>query len=547
MMTSLFLNLLAQGGGSLQTPSTIFGNNLKLWLNTASSAGKTLSGNFSTQIDSLVSNDNNAYAFTNSSSKLKYCNGKWFPFIRDTEGIVNASTSNFNLLHDGTVDWMISFRLMILRGLNDFYPIIGNNSGTTAQTGIYVAYDNRSASSRTHALNFNITKSSAGNSVYSGNINNFFVEGSWVTCIIVKSGTTISVYKALGSEATPTLVQTFSRANTPVTSNASQNFNVFKDSGSAKYMRYSLFKHLTIVSGSVTAPQMLAQHQYMCQGDSIGDGQRAYVYWLHGQSNMEGFSTSPPSYLQNEMDCYIWGDTTNTGGDNTTFAKLYWPNNQTTGKTEFGAELEFGYRMSLFKPGQVWLVKTALSATPLYLSGGGTDWNVGSPSTEMAGRAAGAMALATNQLVFELNRNVKLTGWLWRQGETDAGNGNASYQTDLYALVKKFIDVFYGTPSSNGNILPSSVNTSKMRGCISIIDNTFHDPTRDFQASIVAAQQGFVSSFFTDNPTYSAKWLGNMSFSTADLVTQEGTHFGSTASVEQGLRFYNALAPYIDE
>lgn len=527
--------------------NSIFGSSTKLWINTSSAAGKTLSGEFSTKINSLFSNDANAYSFSNiSTPKLVFCNNKWFTFLHDTEGILNASKSNFNLLHDGT-DWLIGFRLMILRGLNDFYPIVSNNNGTTTQTGIFISYDNRSASSRTHALNFNITKSSAGNTVYTGNINNFFEEGVWVTCIMVKSGTTLSVYKATDSASTPTISQSFSRTNTPVTSNATQDFNLFKDSGSAKYMRYALFKHLHIITGSTTSGQRLSSHQYMCEGDAIGDGERAYVYWLQGQSNMEGFSTSPPGYLQNEINCYIWGHTSNSGDDTTTFSKLHWPNNQNTGKTEFGAELEFGYRMSLLKPGQVWLIKTALSATPLYLTGGGNDWNVASASTEMAGRANAAIFQGVNQLVFELNKSVKLAGWDWRQGTTDAGNGNASYKTDLYALVKKYIDTIYATPSGGGLLTGTGVNTSKMRGVISLVDTPFHDPTRDFQASIVTAQQAFVSDFFNDNPTYVGKWLGNHSFSTSDLVTAEGTHFGANETVEQGLRFYNTLAPYIDE
>lgn len=531
-----------------QDPRELFGKNLKLWIDTSSTTRKTLSGNFNTELTTLTSDDDNHYQFDKESNTMKYCNDKWFVFTRNTESLLHSSTSTFNMLHDGT-DFVIGFRIMILRGLDEFYPIIVNNGGSTAQTGILISYDNRAGSSRTHALNITITKSSAGNSVYAGTLQNFFVEGVWTTVILAKIGTQLFVYKGLASTARLTLVTTLSRLNTPVVTDATANFNVFKNSGGATYMRYALFKHLTIAQGATNFSQWTKMHEYFCQGDAFGTGEKAYVYWLHGQSNAEGAASNPPAYLQPEINAYIWGHTLTSGDDTTNFLKLQWPTSTATGVGDvYGPELEFGYRMSLVKPGQVFIMKTAKSSTPLYVAAGGVDdWNIAS-SGEMADAANGAITRGLNILVYELNRNVKICGWLWRQGEADAQTGidKANYKTNLYATFKKWIDRIYDTPA-NANILgPSGINSARIRGVISLVDNTF-SPLRTHQADIVAAQQAFTTDFFTDNPTYVTKAKGFSYFSTAAYVTSDGTHFDDTWSVQQGLDWYTAQIPFIDE
>lgn len=532
------------GGQDIQNPIAIFGSsNTKLLINTQSTTNKTLTGNWSERITSLVSDDANAYALqtnTTGNEVLYNTSGKgiYFP---GAGYLTNSSTSNFNMLHDGT-DFIIAFSFMPViaaataggNGVSSL-PIICNNGGTTAQTGIVVLYVNTGG---VNAINVIITKSSAGNSVYNLNINSFWTVGSYTSVIIEKVGTTLTVYKngiSAGSS---------SRLNIPVVTDASGNFFIGKFSNAATYLVSSMLKNITIVSGTATALQRNSLNTWVNSGNETIGNNSANWYLMLGQSNMrgQGATGNPSAPLQTSMNAYTFTNANNGGvvTPDQKFDKVLWGTNP--GDILFGPDLKLAYSMAATNPNNTFITKYAVGGTALVDGITTPDWNItGIAATENVPRTKLAIRYSLLYMKCALDRNVTVRGIGWRQGETDALNGtdvSTTYKTDFYATMKVFIDEIY----------TCGFTTDKMRLVVSLISNAAYNPVRPWMTQTDAVLQLDVDNFKTDNPTYSSKYKGGSYFITSDLTLgPDTTHFPSSQQEVHGDRFYNAWSPYINE
>lgn len=514
--------------------NTTLGSALKLWLNSKSRANKTLSGDFTNRIDGFTSDETTSPStFTGAGASTVRQNGKTLYFLNAAQFMADKSKLNF--LHNGNA-WTIAFRIMVISSTTtSLYPVLSNNNSSTAKTGITIAYDNRSGSSATHQLRVNVSKSSAGNNVLAINNNNFFTVGTWYTVVLKYDGVnTLTAYRNGSSVTTATAI------NTPfAATNASDDFYIGALSTTLTTADNVMIKDIIITDTALSDGDRGTIETYLAKGsETLGTGGLANCYIMNGQSNMSGSPTSPPAYLQDPMDTYIWSLTNNSASITSaqSFEILDYPDNQNTTLTSYGPELEFGYRMAQLYPKMTFLLKYAVSGTPLFVDAGGVDWNNASGVTECAEQTRRLIDNAIRSFKYGLDRMPIFRGWMWSQGEGDAQSGNVNYQSDLYTIFNSFIDRIY----SGGH------TSEKGRGVIALVDQVF-SPPRANQTAIVTDQQDFANDYFTDNPSYFGKWLAHDTFSNADLGLSDGVHFDDDAMVERGFRFFERFKNYISE
>lgn len=514
--------------------NTTLGSALKLWVNSKSRANKTLSGDFTNRLDGFTTDESTSpSSFTAAGAGKVRQNGKCLYFLNSSQFMADKSKLNF--LHNGNA-WTIAFRICFIDTQNQLYPIISNNNSSTANTGITISCDNRTSTSSTNKLVIVVSKSSAGNALFNVSLNNFFTEGSFDNVVIKYNGsTTLTVYR------NGTSISTASPTNTPFSgSNATDNFYIGALSTTTSTDADNvLLKDLVITDTALSDGDRGTVETYLSKGsESLGTGGLANVYLMNGQSNMSGAPTSPPSYLQSVMDTYIWNQTDASASISSAqaFERLDYGVNQNTGAlTSYGPELEFGYRMSILYPKMTFLLKYAVSGTPL-ATDAGNDWNNSSGASECAGQTRSQISNAIRSFKYGIDRMPTFRGWMWSQGEADSLAGNASYQSQLYATFNSFIDQIY----------TEGQTSEKGRGVIALVDQVF-SPSRPNQAAIVQDQQDFVDNYFTDNASYVTKWLAMDEFSNADLGLSDGIHFTDDAMVARGFRFFERFKNYISE
>lgn len=512
--------------------NTILGSALKLWVNSKSMANKTLSGDFSQLLDGFTTDESTSPStFTEGGSGTTKFNGKTW-FMQNTYQTM-ADKSKLNFLHNGNA-WTIAFRVMIVSSTStSLLPILCNNNSTTAKTGISVAYDNNGTADR--QLRVTVSKSSAGNNVLSIAHNNFFTDGTWATVVLKYDGVnTLTAYRDGSSIVTATT------ANLPfAATDASDDFFIGALSTTLTTANNILLKDIIITNTSLSDGDRGTVEAYLAKGsETLGTGGLANCYIMNGQSNMSGSPTSPPAYLQDPMNTYLWSLTNSSASITSagTFVKLNYPDNQNTGQTSYGPELEFGYRMSVLYPKMTFLLKYAVSGTPLFVDAGGNDWNNASGVNDCAEQTRRQIDNALLVFKYALDRQPIFRGWMWSQGEGDSDSGNANYQSDLYATFNSFIDRIY----------TDGYTSEKGRGVISLVDQVF-SPPRANQAAILQDQNDFVADYFTDNPTYVTKWLAHDKFSNIDMGLSDGVHFDDNAMVARGFRFFERFKNYISE
>lgn len=523
-------------------PVTVFGNDCKLWINTASPENKNLSGPFQSRIASLLSDDNNHYLFdTIAGSEQRRNIGNKAFHILPGKFLRQTSASNFKLLHDGS-SWTLTFRFMPIRPTsttND--PLINNNNGSTANTGIYIAYDNRSSLSRSHALSVAITKGSAGQSI-SLLINDFFSATDFVTCRLMYNASTGD----LTAHKDGVLAGTVNKgAFTHNTGNATHSFTLFRFSGTATYCEPALIKHPVIVNRTVSTPEGTTLDFIVEQGsEDFGTGKPANFYWGGGQSNYDGDSgqsRSPHNSLKNLMDkILMW---TTTGRDNTQinaaqdFDFVKYRTNPNGTDPDFGPWLSFAYQMNQANPNNTFFSVYAVGGTSL--QGSSSSWNVGSASTECAQQSTNQIVYSLDIMKYTYDRQPIMRGWQFREGESDGLNPVTTFKDDFYDLLIKHIDA----------IEAAGYSTSLMRVFIGYVHRTdYASPSRPYTADVDAAYDDAAADWATDNPSYASKVKGFNFVVSSDLpLGVDTTHFASTEMKTYGERFFTAAQPYMSE
>lgn len=517
--------------------NTTFGSNLLFWSNGRSRTNKSLSGPWSEVVATTQSAETSSpITFTNTSgtsSTVKH-NGKGLYYLN--AGLVGSTNkSKLNAVHNGSA-FTICFRYMpVIGDTTAIQPIINNNNMTSGKTGFGVAYWN--VSPRTHALLFEVSKSSAGNFNFNITIDNFFTPLTYTTGVIKFDGTTLTIYK------NGTVVNTYSPSNLPfAATNASDDICMGKFSTSGTYVTHGFTSEIVITDTALNDTNRgIVETKLSTYNSTVGEAGKASIYFMGGQSNMAGYPTLPSSYLTGPMKTFIWSltdDGTNISSNQAPRVLEMGVSQNTEGLSQFGPELEFGYRMSQLVPNVTFLSKYAVSATALDPAATNPDWNVATGGTDCAIMSRAQLDHMYRYCRFVLDRDTDVRGWLWAQGETDAIAGNANYELDLGNLLKYHIDYL---------VTNWGYNPAKMRVNVSLIDQAFTGTPRPFAANIIAAQQSFTTDFLTDNPSYSTKVKALAYHSKSDLALDDGTHLTMAAMITEGNRFYQYFAPYITE
>ncbi len=408
------------------------------------------------------------------------------------------------------------------------YTILSNNDGTTAKTGFTIYYDNRIASSRTNALLFQITFSSAGNTVINITANNAIVPtiDLWQTIEVIRLGNNINVYVNGVSVANQ------NNTNTPSPNDPSDGLTLFKPSTTnSTYASGLCIGHIVGVKRAITVDERTAINNYFTEGNKTpGSGQILYFGFGGGQSNFVGTPTGPPLELQSEQDFYII-DIVNSLSN---YAKLdFGVNQQSVNPTTFGPNLSFGNEMQQLAPGQVFLFQEASSGTNMY-----SNWDVVGNPSGIGGIMIGNLSTVNNKILkYAYNASVKVRFFLWRQGEADSGATHPQYpdlnairldyKTKYTALYKAFLD----------SCIAAGFDTSQCKLIDSLLAYSTNLATYPTYATINEAKVDVVENFRTDNPSYSLLCADGEWFTTDDLAYTDGTHFDANSQVTQGERF----------
>lgn len=542
--------IISRGGKSVilgSNPVTVFGADCKLWLNNAIHTNKDLAGPEQSRITGLVSDDDNHYVFdlaagqTHQGLRLNV-NNKWFYAPNETY-LKHPSTSNLKLLHDGS-SWTMAIRFKPIRPTSTtLIPIWNSNNNTTANTGIHIAYDNRSASSRTHALNVSITKSVGGTQVISLVINNFFDGSDFVSCVLVYDGSTLTAYKN-GSSA-----GTASRgATTHSTGNSTGSPFINRLSNTATYGTGSIFKHLIIINRVCTSPELATLNFIIEQGDETeGDRGEKNFHWGGGQSNYDGSSGESNSAnlaLRDLMNTYMWSSTGRAGVAASSvqyFDYTKWKVNPNSTALGFGPWLSFAKELSIYDPLSFFSVY-AVGGTALQNGISTPDWNVASASTECADQSTNQMIYSLDAIKYEYDYTPIWRTVTWRLGETDAIGGVTTFQQDMYDLINQWIDT----------VVAAGYDTSLVRFFFSTVTQdspTYASPARPFVGDVDAAYADVVADYFTDNPTKVGyvKGLHLIDMSDIPISAVDTTHWGNTSMKLAGERFFTNAQPYLNE
>jgi hypothetical protein len=541
--------LASRGGKSVilgSNPVTVFGADCKLWLNTATPANKALAGPEQTRITSLVSDDNNHYLFDFVAAQVHQgvrlnASHKWFYMPSETY-LRHNSAATFKLLHDGS-SWTMAFRFKPIRPTStSMVPIFNNNNSTSANTGVHISYDNRSSLTRTHALNVQITKSSAGNFVINLVIDNFFVSNDWVSGVLVYDGTTLTAYKNGVSAGTAT------RVIAHVTTNSTGVSYVNRLSNTATFGTGSLLKHLIIINRVPTSPELATLNFIIEQGnETIGDRGEKNYHFGWGQSNFDGSSGESNSAnlaLRNLMDTYMWSSTGRAGVAASPvqfFDFTKWKTNPNPSALGLGPWLSYAKQLSLYDPGSFFSVY-AVGGTALQNGLTTPDWNVAGGSTECADQSTNQMIYALDAIQYEYDYTPITRSIIGRLGETDAITGVTTFQQDMYDLMNQWIDA----------IVAAGYDTSLVRFWFSTVSQdspTYASPTRPYVGDVDAAYADVAADYFTDNPSKVGFVKGVHVIDMSDIPISSGdfTHWGNTSMKDAGERFFTNEQPYLNE
>ncbi len=522
-----------------------YSSSLVLWVNGRTTSSKTLSGLHNSVVNSLSSNDSNAFVFntfTSGGNTVKQSGNDGWLYAQGLQGLFNTDKNSFRFLHSGS-DWEVWCRVQInsavaTAGLN----ILQSNNGTSARVGINLGSITVGGGSA--SCNSNITNGSAA--LVNSTINNIMTTGSWHTMLFRKTGSLLitkvdNVVRGSGS-----------LSGTPSPSASTDDLCIFKTSATSSitYSLNSLIRQLCIINRISTPQEETLMNTYMTEGsEGIGSGVHRYGFFMGGQSLMGGSTVddSPPDYLTGSLGAYIYQET--IGGPFTisqTIQNLDFGVNQNTENLLYhGPELSFGYGADLIKPNRVHILKHAKGGTYLRNDGSSNSWSTQNPSALFRDSLQFCWV---NQFLrihkYQLNSNLK-PYFIWNLGQTDAlatnpSGSNAAVQQDISteftAFYKEFLD----------RTIAAGYSTVATRALIVKVSSQFTDGV--FKDGVNAAYSDFINNFRINNPSYSSKCLDAFPLlSIDDLPLTDGTHIDSDGQVIQGQRMIAVIEPYLNE
>lgn len=192
----------------------------------------------------------------------------------------------------------------------------------------------------------------------------------------------------------------------------------------------------------------------------------ALIYWLGGQSNQNQYhnvSVLPYAFLQAvNNNAKVWNASVPGWQDLTPGTNGNPPDHAKGGIIE-----RFAHTLSLYKPGQIYILSFAKSATGVTQASAPTeDWNINSGATDLYGTFRDSYLLPAIANLIAAGKRPMFMGIDWDQGEHEAGGGATTYQTDSVALLNAVINNAYtaGADCSRLVVLLKRLHNTPLRG-----------------------------------------------------------------------------------
>jgi hypothetical protein len=439
----------------------ILGANLRLYVDTEDAAKVSLTGVNANELVSITSSDASAVSLVSLTSQRTIWQGHSLYTRGATFLSISASTAYYNFLHDSTPS-VIAFRIFPERDAVTSV-IFNNNNNQSTQKGIRVLWQSNN-------VGIQISKGTSGQVPISGAWGpGNCTPGAWHDVLIKDTGTVVTVYID-GVAGTP-VTNAYARG----TGAAGFNMYMFRyaSSGSLWGADICVKRPMFIDRMTTTEEDLLIRELLegdLDFGDVVGSlGGLARVHSCNGQSNESGRANDfggAPAYYDDPTGAMMWNKTNNTPDR----LVNYWAPHQlgvncsTEGQTEAGPDIEFAYRMSLLAPGEIYLVKYATTGSSMKPAAfPDKDWTYTSGTDDNCYRAFDqALVYALKQLKYELNKNVSIEGFNWRQGESDTTAPNDYYYDYMRAML---VDRFKAAAELHG------FSVANCRICISSLDH----------------------------------------------------------------------------
>lgn len=531
-----FLNLIScanniNGTGDVEPPvpppedPTIFetfGSNLKLFYDTEDASKVSLTGYYGNEIISAVSSDSSAVSIVSLSGQRTIWNKQSIYTRGTTYMYVPSSTSIYNFLHTA-VPSTIAFRMFVHPTTTGTFALLNNNNGQTTRRGINLRWVNGT-------LQLTITKGTSGQTVNTAySVSNACAPGAWHNVRIRDTGSQITIIVD-GVAGTP-VTDLFTRA----TLDATNNMTIFRyaESGGT-WANDVCIKNIVFLNRLTTEDEdELLDEVYLPGLRDFGGSGRANYYKMDGQSNMAGKGeyAGTPAYFANATGAMIWDRTTGPSYPN---AQKFVPHQlgvsvSTENQNKTGPDLEFAYRMNLASPGTIYIAKFGVSATPLKQQPDINDWSPYSSTNKCCYQSYKMqMVESLKMLRYQLDKDVHIMGWLWRQGEGDTTDPSAYVNGDLRVLLT---DHFKATAELHG------FSVAECRLWFSSLD--MYNATRPNCHFVVDECEDICTD------AVSMGFAGGQQSSTIGYTTEDGTHFTTAGQVLTGGDAYEYLSTFL--
>lgn len=458
-------------------------------------------------------------------------------YFNTVNAVKVGSAANWNGFHNGN-NFTIYFswkQLTATSTTNSF--LFTTNNGTSTAIGFSIAYDNRSAQSRTDAIVVTITKGINGQAPISVATNNAVVQNGYNWGKVTYDGTNVRVYTngTLRSTTSPS----FSFVSTTATNTLHIGASSTLGTGASMYLKHIIMYNSLLSGGDQTSLDswIAGENNFTITPTS------ASVYIIAGQSNADGrgVNSGISSDLTSKTGAYVYKLYTQNPNSESHWDELQLAvNNQIASGTltQHGVEMRFMNDLNLTDIQNVFMIKFAVGGTPLASTGDANlDWNISSTGELYDRIRTGVLNNAMNELTHVMRKVPVFRGFIWIQGEGDCVSGRgASYKTN-------FTNMFNGVVDHINTTL--GIATPKMR---LFIFRTKNGGSAGFDATdyanVVSAQTDIGSNYLSDNPSYSGKVQGTTSQTTDDLTLLDALHYDTSSINTMGVRAWTYYQPF---
>lgn len=466
----------------------------------------------------------------------------------NTQGCLTWGTTSSHATFHKDTNWSIFIVWHQLSMTTTYYgELIASNDVSGTGTGISIAVDNRSASSKSRSIQVWVTKGVSGQyPILLSSANDVVNELGYNWLEAKFDGTTFTLIVNGATAVTQVPSVAFATGDSSTAMEIGNPATFVSGGGLFGYLRH-VYMDSTHVTG---ATETLLQNWCIAQCTETIPLESANVYLMAGQSNMGG--VAPNGSIAAELDGKVGARIMvvqptgpgQTAGSGSIDSSSYWEElelgvnpNYENAATAHGMEMRFGYEMWRYNK-NCWIIKMGPGGTAL-VSNANNDWNAS--NTELFTKYNTLVRQGILEMLHIYRKTPVLRGFIWAHGESDAllAGAGAAYKANFTAMLNGMIDHFTITMG----------HTSKCRIIIFRVTD-LGSPSYDATsyANVRTAQVDLGTNYLTDNPSYAGDEIRGTTWRTADdLAVIDTYHYDAASQDTLGMFCFNQLKPYIRE